>query len=189
MLRSSKIALLSLSLVLAGSVFLGMRSPAVSAAADGQQDGGAYRQIDVYSEVLRHIQADYVTVPNITDVTDGALRGLLESLDADSSYLSPADYKIYKEQRSRGVGKGQVGLNVSKRYGYATVVSVVSGSPADKAGLVDGDILEAIDGHDTRDLSLAAIQLMLDGQPGSVLSVSVVRPRKAVPDKLDSTLR
>ncbi len=74
-------------------------------------------------------------------MTNGALRGLLESLDADSSYLTPADYKIYKAERA---GKAQVGINVSKRFGYATVVSVVPGSPADKANLNDGDIIEAI---------------------------------------------
>ena len=117
-------------------------------------------------------------------MTNGALRGLLESLDADSSYLTPEDYKTYKADKG---GKAQVGINVSKRYGYATVVSVVPGSPADKANLNDGDILEAIGPQDTRDISLAMIQLLLEGQPGSELTVSVVRPRKAVPDKITMT--
>jgi len=108
---------------------------------------GAYNQMKVYTEVLKHIQTDYVTDPNIPDVTSGALRGLLESLDADSSYLSPGDYQVYKADKG---GKAQAGINVSKRYGYATVVSVIPGSTADKAGLVDGDILEAIEGQDTR---------------------------------------
>jgi carboxyl-terminal processing protease len=67
------------------------------------------------------------------------------------------------------------------------VISVVPGSPADKAGLIDGDILEAIAGVDTRDLSLAVIGMMLEGTPGSELTVAVVRPRKAVPDKLTMT--
>jgi carboxyl-terminal processing protease len=184
--KSSKILLLAMSVALVLTVFLGVHTSGVSAASD-PQDGGAYRQIGVYSEVLRHIQSDYVTVPNIPDVTNGALRGLLESLDADSSYLTPADYKAYKLDKSKDAGKAQVGLVVSKRFGYATVVSVVPGSPADKVNLVDGDILEAINGVDTRDLSLAVIQLMLNGQPGSDVSVSVVRPRKAVPDKLTMT--
>jgi carboxyl-terminal processing protease len=184
--KSSKILLLAMSVALVLTVFLGVHTSGVSAATD-PQDAGAFRQIDVYSEVLRHIQSDYVTDPDIPAVTDGALRGLLESLDADSSYLTPADYKAYKADKLKDAGKAQVGLNVSKRFGYATVVSVVPGSPADKAGLVDGDILEAINGQDTRDLSLAIIQLMLNGQPGTEVSVSVVRPRKAVPDKLTMT--
>lgn len=177
--KISKILLLAVSVVLVVTVFLGVNSSGVSAATEPQD--GAYRQIDVYSEVLRHIQTDYVTVPDIGDVTNGALRGLLESLDADSSYLSPNDYKAYKEDKG---GKAQVGMNVSKRYGYATVVSVVPNGPADKAGLSDGDIIEGIGGQDTRDISLAMIQRMLEGQTGSELTLAVVRPRKAAPDKI-----
>ena len=180
--KISKILLLVVSVALVVTVFLGVNSTGVSAATEPQQ--GAYRQIDVYSEVLRHIQTDYVTVPDINDVTNGALRGLLESLDADSSYLSPNDYKAYKEDKG---GKAQVGINVSKRYGYATVVSVVPNSPADRNNLTDGDIIEAIGPLDTRDLSLAVIQRMLEGQPGTELTISVVRPRKAAPDKIVMT--
>jgi carboxyl-terminal processing protease len=179
--KISKILLLVVSVVLVLTVFLGVNSSGVSAASD--QDG-AYNQINVYSEVLRHIQTDYVVDPNINTVTNGALRGLLESLDADSSYLTPAEYKIYKTDK---VGKAQVGINVSKRFGYATVVSVVPGSPADKINLNDGDIIEAIAGQDTRNISLAMIRMMLEGAPGSELTISVVRPRKAAPDKLTLT--
>ncbi len=180
--KLSKILLLAVSVVLVLAVFLGVNSRSVSAAAPGQD--GAYRQIDVYSEVLRHIQTDYVTDPSIPAVTNGALRGLLESLDADSSYLTPEDYKSYKADKG---GMAQVGINISKRYGYATVVSVVPGSAADKAGLVDGDILEAIEGKDTQDISLAMIRLMLEGTPGSTLSVGVVRSSRAEPDKITMT--
>jgi len=180
--KISKILLLAVSVVLVLTVFLGVNSPGVNAASESQD--GAYRQINVYSEVLRHIQTDYVTEPDMAAVTDGALRGLLESLDADSSYLSPADYKTFKADKG---GRAQVGIHVSKRYGYATVVSVVPGSPADKANLNDGDILEAIDGKDTRNISLAMLRLMLEGDAGSQLTVAVVRPQSAVPDKITMT--
>ncbi len=180
--KISKILLLAVSVVLVVVVFLGVNTPGAKAASEPQD--GAYRQINVYSEVLRHIQTDYVEQPNITAVTNGALRGLLESLDADSSYLTPEDYKAYKSDKG---GKAQVGINVSKRYGYASVVSVIPGSPADKAGISDGDIIEAIGPADTRDISLAMIQLLLEGAPGSELTVSVVRPRKSAPDKIVMT--
>jgi carboxyl-terminal processing protease len=180
--KISKILLLAVSVVLVLTIFLGVNSSGVNAATEPQD--GAYRQINVYSEVLRHIQTDYVEEPNINAVTNGALRGLLESLDADSSYLSPDDYKAYKADKG---GKAQVGINVSKRFGYATVVSVVPGSPADKANLSDGDIIEAIGAQDTRDVSLAMIQLLLEGQPGSELTISVIRPRKTAPEKVSMT--
>jgi carboxyl-terminal processing protease len=152
--------------------------------ANGQSDG-AYRQMRVYAEVLKKVQTDYVTDPNITDVTTGALHGLLESLDADSSYLTASEYKIYKDRPTAGVA--QIGVLVSKRYGYATIVSVLPGSPAEHEHLADGDVIESIGDVSTRELSLAVIRLMLDGKPGSSLTLSVVRPRKGEPDKVTLT--
>lgn len=151
--------------------------------AGGDQDG-AYRQMHVYAEVLKRIQSDYVTEPNINNVNTGALHGLLESLDPDSSYLTPTEYKIYKEHPA---GMAQVGLTVSKRYGYAAIVSVVPGSPADNEHLSDGDVIESIGDQSTREMSLAVIRLLLDGKPGSTVTLSVVRPRKADPDKITLT--
>ena len=119
----------------------------------------------------------------MNDVTTGALHGLLESLDSDSSYLTPTEYKIYKDRPTTGVA--QVGIQVSKRFGYATVVSVTPGSPADKEHLSDGDVIESIGDQSTRELSLAVIRLMLEGKPGTSLTLSVVRPRKSDPDKLN----
>ena len=152
--------------------------------AGGDQDG-AYRQMRVYAEVLKKVQTDYVVAPSVDDVTTGALHGLLESLDSDSSYLTPTEYKIYKDRPTTGVA--QVGINVSKRYGYATVVSVTPGSPADHEHIADGDVIESIGDQSTRELSLAVIRLMLEGKPGTQLTISLVRPRKADPDKLTLT--
>jgi len=152
--------------------------------AGGDQDG-AYRQMNVYQQVLKRIQTDYVTEPNMNDVTTGALHGLLESLDADSSYLTPTEYKIYRDRPATGVA--QVGLTVSKRFGYATVVTVLPGSPADKEHINDGDVIESIGDQSTRELSLAVIRMLLDGKPGTNVTLSLVRPRKADPDKLTLT--
>src|SRR5438270_64869 len=116
---------------------------------------GAYRQLQVYSEVLSRVRSEYVEEPNIPQVTDGALHGLLESLDANSSYLSPAEYKEYKSHRTEA--KGEIGAAISKRFGYAAVVSVIPGGPADKAGLQASDIIEAIEGKSTREMSLAEV--------------------------------
>lgn len=172
-LGAAVFAALGLGLVLGEFGWVGVH-------AGGEQDG-AYRQIGVYQQVLRRIQSDYVTDPNMNKVTVGALHGLLESLDADSSYLTPSEYKIYRDP-NRGVA--QVGLTVSKRFGYATVVSVIPGSPADHEHIQDGDVIEAIGSQSTREMSLAVIRLMLEGKPGSALNITLVRPRKAEPDKL-----
>lgn len=176
-----KITLLTFSVAFVLFAFAGYNLRNVRA---DDKSTGAYRQINVYSEVLQRIQSDYVVEPNIDAVTNGALRGLLESLDSDSSYLSAVDYKLYKAGPS---GHAQVGLNVAKRFGYATVVSVLTDGPADKADLHDGDIIESIGATSTRDVPPAMLQLMLEGQPGTTVTLSVIRPQRATPDKVTLT--
>jgi carboxyl-terminal processing protease len=143
---------------------------------------GSYRQLQVYSEVLSRVRSEYVEEPNIPKVTDGALHGLLESLDPNSSYLTAEAYKQYKAHR--GESKGDIGATISKRFGYAAVVSVLPGSPAEKAGVEATDIFESIEGISTRDMSLPEIRNILAGTPGSQVNVSVVRARRAEPQKV-----
>lgn len=180
--KSLKLSLLAVSAVLLLTMFLGANTHRVRAA--GEQQDGAYRQMQVYSEVLRHIQGDYVVDPNMGKVTDAAMRGLLENLDSDSSYLTPEEYKVYKTHIG---GKAQVGLNIAKRFGYATIVSVVPGSPADRANLNDGDVIEQIADRKTNEISLLSAKLLLDGQPGTSISLSVIHPRHPAPEKITLT--
>src|SRR6266576_1211124 len=143
---------------------------------------GAYRQLSVYSEVLSRVRSEYVEEPNIPMVTEGALHGLLESLDANSSYLTAAEYKHYRAIKTDG--KAEIGAAISKRFGYAAVIAVIPGGPAEKAGIENSDIFESIEGRSTRDMSLAEIHSLLVGEPGSTLTVAVVRPRRAEPQKV-----
>jgi carboxyl-terminal processing protease len=176
MSKTTKLIVLGLSFLLATLVVAGGLGVKASTTNDE-----SYRQLGVYSEVLSRIRTEYVEEPNVPSVTNGALHGLLESLDANSSYLDPAEYKDYKQRKNEG--KATIGATLSKRFGYAAVVSVIPGGPADKAGVDSSDIIEAIEGKSTRDMSLAEIDGILTGQPGSVVNVSVVRPRKAAPVK------
>ena len=146
---------------------------------------GSYRQLQVYSEVLSRVRSEYVEEPNIPKVTDGALHGLLESLDSNSSYLSADAYKAFKAHRAEG--KADIGAVISKRFGYAAVVAVLPGSPAEKAGIETTDIFESIEGQSTRELSLPEIRNLIVGAQGSNLNVEVVRARKAEPQKISIT--
>jgi carboxyl-terminal processing protease len=185
MSKGFKRAILAISVLLVVVVFLG--GFGLSGVRAGTQSDGAYRQVGVFEEVLHKIQSDYVVEPSIANVTNGALHGLLESLDSDSSYLTPAEYTAYKAHANEGTA--QVGLNVSKRFGYATIVSVMPGSPAEREQIQDGDIIESISGQSTREMSLAMIRLMLEGKPGTDVAFSLVRPNrgKSEPDKITLT--
>jgi len=147
----------------------------------------AYRSLTVYAEVLEHIQHDYVEDPDLRAVTIGALHGLLDSLDPDSSYLSPLEYKDYKEKVD-GKAEGSAGAALSKRNGYVIVVSVLPDSPAQKAGLHSGDYFESIAGFTTSQMAIGQAQVLLTGQPGSVVKVAVIRRTRVEPQEIELTL-
>src|SRR5437016_7556736 len=129
-------------------------------------DDKAYKSLTVYGEVLQKIQQDYVDDPNMRTVTAGSLHWMLESLDAQSSYLTPREYDEYKKKLAN-TGTGETGLTLSKRYGYVIVLSVLPDSPGTHAGIRSGDIFESIGGFTTRDMSVCQAINLLNGQPGT----------------------
>lgn len=147
-------------------------------------DDRAYKSLTVYGEVLNKIQSDYVDEPNMHLVTAGALHGLLESLDAESSYLTPREYTEYK-QKQQNSGTGETGLSLSKRFGYVIVISVLPDSPAEKANIHSGDIFESVGGFTTRDMSVGQALNLLNGQVGTGVKVGVIRRGKADPDSIE----
>src|SRR5260370_25496796 len=78
-------------------------------------------------------------------------------------------------------GKADIGAAVSKRFGYAAVVAVIPGGPADKAGVENSDIIESIEGKTTHDMSLAEIHRLFSGEVGSTITVAVARSRRDQP--------
>jgi len=145
---------------------------------------GAYRQMGVYNDVLEHIETYYVETPDLGKVSNGALHGVVEALDGDSSYMSSAEYKQYKQMAHPSAGIGAV---ISKHFGYGFVISVIPGGPGDKAGLETGDIIEALEEKSTREMSLATLTTLLSGPGGTTVNLSVVRASKAQPQKITIT--
>jgi len=175
-----RITLVSISSLLVLYVFLG--------GLLGKSDSNSektYRDLGVYSEVLNRINLDYVTEPDLKKVTDGAIRGLLEALDPYSTYFTPAEYKEYEEHPDPG--PASVGIYLSKRSGYVTVVSVLPGSPAEKAGVRAGDLIDRVDTTPTRELSVLQIERLLAGAPDTAVKVYVVREARGEPEPISLT--
>jgi carboxyl-terminal processing protease len=150
-------------------------------------DDKAFRALTVYGEVLDKVQREYVDEPNLHQVTSGALHGLFDSLDPQSSYLSPLEYKDYAE-KSATPAKAGSGLALTKRFGYISVISALPDSPGQKAGLQIGDVLEKIAGFTTGQMGIEQAQLLLSGEPGSVVKLSVIRRGKAEPQEVEISL-
>jgi carboxyl-terminal processing protease len=141
-----------------------------------------YTQLGVYTDVLSHIKQDYVEEPDMKAVTAGAINGMLEALDPFASYLNADQYKQY--QKEKGTGKADVGLTLARRLGYLTVVDALPGSAAAKAGLSTNDVIESINNIATRDMPLAFAEILLQGEPGSSIEMSVLTPKQADPQKM-----
>jgi carboxyl-terminal processing protease len=178
--RLARKVALSLSVVVIGYVGMGF-------VLGKSNDDKTYRALTVYSEVLQHIQRDYVDDPDMHEVTTGALHGLLDSLDPQSSYLSPLEYNDYK-RKAEMKAKGEAGLALSKRFGYIAVVSVLPDSPAHKAGLRNSDILESIAGFTTSQMSIGQAQVLLTGEPGTTVKVTVIRRGRTEPHEVSLTI-
>ena len=144
---------------------------------------GSYRQLQVYSEVLSRVRSEYVEEPNIPKVTDGALHGLLESLDSNSSYLTRR-----KRTRRLRLTRLKARRILERWFRSASAMPQLwpycQASPAEKAGIEPTDIFESIEGQSTRDMSLPEIRNLIAGTPGSTLNVEVVRARRAEPQKI-----
>lgn len=162
------------ALLLVG-VLLGQNRPAASSEP--------YRHLNVFTEVLAKIKSDYVEEPDMKSVSLGAINGLLVSLDPFACYLNADQYKQYLKTLENP--RGGVGLILSRKYGYELgVVDAIPGSPADKEGLTTGDIIEAINGILTRDMPLAYADVLLHGEPGTEVELTVLRLSRPEPVKV-----
>ncbi|HUP03306.1 MAG TPA: S41 family peptidase, partial [Bryobacteraceae bacterium] len=146
-------------------------------SASTQED--TLKHIGVFSEVVARIQSEYVEEPDMRSVSLGALDGMLEAIDPFASYLNADQYRDYL--KNKDVKQAGVGLILCKRPGYVSVVAAIPGSPAAKAGFSTGDMIESIKSIATRDMPLAYANLLLEGQPGSEIDVSVVHVRQVEP--------
>lgn len=172
-------------LVVSSSTCLTLLLLVGSVLSKGASPDDTLKHIGVFTDVVAHIKSEYVEEPDMKSVTLGALNGLLEAVDPFASYLNADQYRDYL--KNKDAKRADVGLILSKKFGYVGVVGTVPNSPAAKAGFATGDMIESIKGIGTRDMPLAYASLLLEGEPASTVELSVVRVRRPEPQTVKLT--
>jgi carboxyl-terminal processing protease len=145
---------------------------------------GTYRHLRIFEDVVSLVSTNYVEEVEPVDVMKGALWGLAEGLDPESAYLT-AD-EVETREAGDAAGDAGVGLVLTRQY-YIQVVATRDGSPADEVGLQPGDFIRSIDGHPTRMMSTVRGHQLLQGTPGSSVTLTVIRGNAAEPTNLELT--
>ena len=139
------------------------------------------RELRVFQDVLRLVISNYVEEVKVDRAMEGAMKGLAEGLDPDSAYLTPN--QVAEVQSGAPLPDGDVGLELTRQY-YLRVIAARDGSAAAKAGLETGDYIRGIDGKPTRDMSVFEGTRLLRGQPGSKVTLTVIRGNAADPHEV-----
>lgn len=178
MLAKVKLVVVLLSAVIVLYGLVGGTMKKVSA-----REGGVYGDLAVFTDVVRRVSEDYVEKPDLQKAMLGAVHGMLEALDPYSSFVDRVTYERLSETK----GKATPGLILSKRYGYAYIVSVLPGSAAERGGLRTGDLLESIEGRATTEMSLWEAEHLLIGEAGTTVTVRAIRLRRTEPTEMKLT--
>lgn len=146
-------------------------------AAFYARDDDAYKELSVFISALSRIRTDYVEEPDMNNVQEGAMRGLLDALDPYSSFLSKEQYDELQKRKENG--NAGVGLVLSKRSEVTYVVSCERDGPAAAAGVRPGDYIIAIDGNAIENKGLPEAESLLRGAAGTKVKVSLFRNSKS----------
>jgi carboxyl-terminal processing protease len=142
------------------------------------------RNLRVFEDVMQLVVDNYVEEVDVKKAMRGAMRGLTDGLDVDSSFLTPDLVKSFESKDTPA--PAEIGVEVSKGY-YLRIVSPRDGSPAAKAGIRTGDYIRAIDGRSTRDMSPYEGARLLRGAVGSKVTLLMIRGNAAEPHELTVT--
>jgi carboxyl-terminal processing protease len=141
-----------------------------------------YQDLRVFDDVVSLISSNYVEDVDLSKVMRGAMRGLAEGLDPDSAYLTPEE--VRRLEAGEKLPPAGIGVELTRQY-YLRVIAARDGSPAAKAGLRAGDFVRAVNGKPTREMSVHEGMALLRGQPGTKVSLLVIRGNAAEPHPVE----
>ena len=144
------------------------RSHRVSALSNSM-----YEDLKVFTEVLGLLQKEYVEETKSKDLVYGAIKGMLETLDPHSAFMTPGMYKEMQEE-TKGRFEG-IGIEITIKEGVLTIVSPIEDTPAFKAGILAGDQILKINGEPTKNLTLMDSVKRLRGPRGTKVTITIMR--------------
>ncbi len=162
------VAALSINLIIGARVYL--------STAQAAEKDSVYPSLELFSYVMEKVRKDYVDGQNLKyqDLVYAALKGMLNTLDPHSEFMEP---EKYKELQSDTQGAfGGLGIVISMKDNFITVISPMEDSPGFKAGIMSGDRIIKIDGKSTEKMSLQDAVKDLRGEPGTDVKISILRP-------------
>ena len=137
-----------------------------------------FEPLSIFARALAFIELAYVEPVDQETLVHGAIRGLANSLDPHTVFMDPEEYAIFNsDAEGRFAG---IGVEVSTRDGWLTILSVFDGGPAAMAGLLPGDRFLAIEGEEARDLRLYDAVRRIRGEPGTNVNVTLRRDGQAL---------
>jgi len=143
-----------------------------------------YEELKTFSEVLTQVQKSYVDDTKVKDLVQGAIRGMLSTLDPHSAYMTP---EMYKEMQVETKGEfGGVGIQIGVKENRLAVIAPIEGTPAYRAGVKAGDFITKVNDETTKDLTLTDAVQKMRGPKGSKVNLTI--QREGTPDPLQFTL-
>jgi carboxyl-terminal processing protease len=144
----------------------------------------SYEELKTFSEVLSQVQRNYVDETKVKDLVQGAIRGMLSTLDPHSAYMTP---EMYKEMQVETKGEfGGVGIQIGVKENRLAVIAPIDGTPAQRAGIKAGDYITKVNDEPTKDLSLMDAVQKMRGPKGTKVNLTI--QRDGSPDPLQFTL-
>ncbi|HPP07322.1 MAG TPA: S41 family peptidase, partial [Syntrophorhabdaceae bacterium] len=163
----------TISIALIFIFLLGFMMGAYGKKETPAETGEIYEYLKTFSDVIDIVKKNYVEDVKDKDIIYAAIKGMLESLDPHSSFLTP---DMYKEMQTETKGEfGGIGIEITIKDGFPTVITPIEDTPAYKAGLKAGDNIIKIDGKITKNMSLIDVVKMIRGQKGKPVVLTIMR--------------
>ena len=164
--------------------FLGIYMGLTHARRVGADIESAYGKLKVLADVFSIVERNYVEPVKANNLINGAINGMLETLDPHSNYMAP---EVYKEMQTETRGSfGGIGFEITIRDKVLTVVAPIEDTPASRAGIQSGDLILRIDGKSTKDMTLMEAVKLMRGPQGTQVTITVMR--QGFPEPKDFTL-